>query len=71
MAPKNPKTPKSETAETKAPLTIMVPDRLGRALRTIAMAEGTTLSRIFLDAVEPQVPARLKAALASLKDANE
>jgi hypothetical protein len=55
----------------KKPLTIMVPNRLWKQLRLLASVEGTTLSAIFLGAVEKDISVRLKNALANISDDTE
>lgn len=52
----------------KKPLTIMVPSRLWRQLRLLASVEGSTLSAIFLTAVEKDLAERLRVALARITD---
>ena len=62
------KTSKAKIVEKSKPLTIMVPEKLGRQVRLLAATEGVTLSEIFLSAVEKTVPARLQKALAAISD---
>ena len=58
----------TNTAEPKTPITILVPETLARKIRLLCSAENITLSAIFVEAVAESVPARLKAALASIEE---
>lgn len=56
--------PQSEsTPDVKKPLTIMIPERLGRRLRLVAQAEGISLSALFLSAVEEGLAERFRKAI--------
>jgi len=52
----------------KTIISLSVPEKLARQVRLLAKLEGKTISAIFLNAVEKDIPARLKAALATITD---
>lgn len=51
------------TPDVKKPLTIMIPERLGRRLKLVAQAEGTSVSHLLLSAVEQGLTERFRRAI--------
>lgn len=52
----------------KTIISLSVPEKLARQVRLLAKLEGVTISTLFLAAVEKDIPARLKVALANITD---
>ena len=53
-------------ADTRTPITVVFSEKLAKQVRLLASLNGTTLTAVVQAAVERDVPAKLKAALAEL-----